>query len=187
VIRTRAMMVAQAGQQRAKLAALDQQIAQKRAEADSLAATIDKLESGMPMLEQTADIRSKARQNEYGNVVADLDAQMKLSDQRHELIVQRRHAAEVEAARLALERQREQGEAEYAQGIVSDLADAEQKADELVEDLAKADKKIADQVLRAPIPASRRARSSSMRRASRSTARRCGSTTSRSRSRLAWR
>src|SRR4051812_41320043 len=41
VQRTRAVMLSQAGQQRAKIASLDQQIAQKVAEADSLAATID--------------------------------------------------------------------------------------------------------------------------------------------------
>src|SRR5262249_43555257 len=87
----------------------------------------------------------------YGNVIAHLDAQLKLSEQRHELVVQQRKAVEVAAARQALEWQRSQTRAEYAQGIFSDLADAEQKAAQSHEDLIKAEKKMQDQVLRAPI------------------------------------
>src|SRR5262249_11379730 len=57
---------------------------------------------------------------------------------------------EVAAARQALESQRAQARAEYAQGIVGDLAEAEQKAAQLAEDRIKAEKKIDDQILRAP-------------------------------------
>ena len=150
VARTRMAMTAQANQQVAKLAALDQQIAQKRAEAESLTASIAKLEASLPLLEETADIRSKAMQMEYGNRIAHLEAQLRLIDQKNELTVQRRRVAEMEAARLSLERQREQLQAEYAQGIVSDLAEAEQKAGGQTEELIKAEKKLQDQILRAP-------------------------------------
>jgi hemolysin D len=151
VARTRAVMMSQAGQQRAKIAALDQQIAQKQAEAESLAATIEKLEAGLPLIEETADVRRQAMKMEYGNRIAHLEAQLKLIEQRAELNVQRRRAVELVAARTALERQREQAQAEYAQGIVTDLAEAEQKAAGLAEDLIKAEKKMEDQVLRAPV------------------------------------
>jgi hemolysin D len=149
--RTRAVMMSQAGQQRAKIAALDQQIAQKQAEAESLAATIEKLEAGLPLIEEAADVRRQAMKMEYGNRIAHLEAQLKLTEQRAELNVQRRRAVELVAARTALERQREQAQAEYAQGIVTDLAEAEQKAAGLAEDLIKAEKKMEDQVLRAPV------------------------------------
>jgi hemolysin D len=151
VARTRAQMQAQADQQAAKLASLDHQIEQKVAEANETAATIAKLQDGLPWLEKTADIREKAMNLLYGNVIAHLDAQLKLSEQRHELIVQQRKAAEVDAARQALEAQRRQAQAEYAQDLASDLADAEQKAAQSADDLIKADKKIADETLRAPI------------------------------------
>src|SRR5262249_11121443 len=88
---------------------------------------------------------------EFGNRIAHLEAQLKLSEQRHELTVQQRRVAELTAARQALERQREQAQAEYAQGIVADLAEAEQKAAGLAEDLVKADKTVEGQVLRAPV------------------------------------
>jgi hemolysin D len=151
VMRTRGQMQAQADQQAAKLAALDHQIAQKVAEANETAATIAKLQDGLPWLEQTADIREKAKNLLYGNVIAHLDAQLKLSEQRHELIVQQRKAVETEAARQALEAQRRQAQAEYAQDLASDLAEAEQKAAQSADDLIKADKKIEDETLRAPI------------------------------------
>jgi len=149
--RTRVAMQAQAEQQAAKIASFDKQIAQKVAEADEIAAMITKLKAGLPILEQTADIREKAMNIEYGNRIAHLDAQFKLSDQRHELIVQERRAIESAAARQALEWQREQIRAEYVRGIMTDLAEAETKAAQFAEDLAKADKRIQDQVLRAPI------------------------------------
>ena len=151
VARTKAAMLAQAEQQIAKISALDQQIAQKIAEAGSIAAAIDKIEAGLPFLVDTADIRQKAMKIEYGNRIAHLDAQFKLSDQNHELILQRRRAVEMEAARKALEASREQTRAEYARGIVNDLAEAEQKAAQATQDLIKAEKKIQDQVLRAPM------------------------------------
>ena len=149
--RTRAVMMSQAGQQRAKIGALDQQIAQKQAEAESLAATIQKLEAGLPLIEETAEVRRQALKMEYGNRIAHLEAQLKLTEQRAELNVQRRRTVEITAARTALERQREQVQAEYAQNIVKDLAEAEQKAAGLTEDLVKAEKKMEDQVLRAPV------------------------------------
>jgi hemolysin D len=151
VARTRATMMAQAEQQIAKINALDQQMAQKDAEGDSTQAAIDKLGAGLPFLEETAEVRQKAMNIEFGNRIAHLDAQLKLSEQRHELIVQKRRLVETAAAKAALQAQREQTRAEYDRGVVSDLAEAEQKAAQAEQDLIKAEKKISDQVLRAPV------------------------------------
>ncbi|MDR3469085.1 MAG: HlyD family type I secretion periplasmic adaptor subunit [Xanthobacteraceae bacterium] len=151
IARTRAGMAAQAEQQVAKIAALDQQIAQKAAEAESTAATIDKLEAGLPFITETADVREKAMKMEYGNRIAFLDAALRLSEQKHELVVQRRHLVEAEAARKALVAQREQTRAEYARGIATDYAEAEQKAAQHLDELVKAEQKLSEQVLRAPI------------------------------------
>jgi hemolysin D len=151
VERVRAAMVAAAEAQAAKVAGVDQQIAQKDGEAEEVAATIAKLEASLPLLQETADIRSKARAIEYGNRIADLDAQTRLVEQQHELIVQQRRASQIPAARKALEQQRAQAVAEYASKILSDLADAEQKVSELSEDLVKAQQKLGEEVLRAPV------------------------------------
>ena len=151
IARTRAAMVAQADQQATKLAALDQQIAQKAAEGEAIAATIAKLEAGLPLIEETADVREKVMKLQYGNRIAHLEAQLKLTEQRHELLVQKRRAAESAAARQALEWQREQTKAEYARAIMTELAEAEPKAAQFAEDLIKAEKRVQTQILRAPI------------------------------------
>jgi hemolysin D len=151
VARTRAAMDAQAAGQAAKLASLDQQIAQKVAEAESIAATIAKSQAALPLLDQTAEIRRKAMEIQYGNRIAHLEAQLRLTEQRHELMVQQRRAVEVEAARRALEQQREQAVAEYAAKVLSDLADAQLKAGQFTEDMIKADEKMEEKLLRAPV------------------------------------
>ena len=151
VERARVAMVAQATEQAAKLASIEQQIAQKNAEAEEIAATIAKLTASLPMVEDLAELRRKAMQIEFGNRVAHLEAQIRLSEQRHDLIVQRRRAGEVSAAQQALEWQREQAKAEYAHKILGDLTDAKQKAAELAEDAVKTARKMAEQVLTSPI------------------------------------
>jgi membrane fusion protein, hemolysin D len=151
IARTRAATLAQAEQQAAKLAALDQQIAQKAAEAEAIGATIAKLQAGLPLIEESAEVREKVMQMQFGNRIAHLDAQLRLTEQRHELIVQGRRAAEAAAARQALEWQREQTRAEYARTIMTDLAEAEPKAAQFAEDQVKAEKRVQAQTLRAPI------------------------------------
>lgn len=151
VAKARAATIAQAAAQEGKVAALDQQIAQKIAEADESAATIDKLEASLPLVQQEAEIRRKAMEIQYGNQIAYIEAQARFLDQTHEIVVQRRHGAEIPSARKGLERQRDQAVAEYAQGILKDLAEVERKVAELTEDAVKADQKMDEQLLRAPV------------------------------------
>jgi hemolysin D len=151
VERTGAAMLAQAEQQAAKIAAFDHQIAQKAAEAEQIATAIAKIEAGLPLVEETAQIREKVMRMEFGNRLAHLDAQLKLTDLRHDLKVQQRRAVEVAAASQALEWQREYAKVEYARTIITDLMDAESKVAQLAEDFVKAEKRIKDQILRAPI------------------------------------
>jgi hemolysin D len=151
VARTSSAMLAQAEQQAGKIHSLDQQIAQKAAEAEEIAATIEKLQAGLPFLQETEGIREQLLKQEYGNRLAYLDAQLKLSDQRRDLTVQQRRAVETAAAKASLEAQREQTRAEYERGVMTDLAEAEQKAGQLAQDMVKFERKITEQVLRAPV------------------------------------
>lgn len=96
-------------------------------------------------------MREKVMKMQFGNKIAHLEAQLKLTDQRHELQVQERRAVEVAAARKALEAQREQARAEYVRGIMTELAEAEPKVAQFSEDLVKAEKRMRDQLLRAPL------------------------------------
>jgi len=96
-------------------------------------------------------LREKVMKMEFGNRIAHLEAQLKLNDQRHELIVQKRRLVETAAAKAALEASRAQTKAEYERGVMTDLAEAEQKAAQLSEDIVKAERKMSDQILRAPV------------------------------------
>ncbi len=151
VARIRAALQAQAAEQLSKLASNLQQIAQKRAEAQSIEAAIAKIDATLPFLQETADIRRNAKEIQYGNQIAFIDAQSRLIDQQSERVVQTRRLAEIEAARLALEQQLAQTRSGFERQVLSDLTDAEKKTDELTQDLVKAERKVAEQVLRAPI------------------------------------
>jgi len=151
VVRTKSSMRSQAGEQVAKLASIVRQIEQKRAEADSVTATIAKIDASMPLVEQTASIRKKAMEIQYGNQIAYLDAQTRLVEQQNERLVQQRKLVEIAAARQALEEQIEQTKAGYEHQVLNDLSDAEKKVAELSQDLIKAEQKTEEQVLRSPI------------------------------------
>jgi hemolysin D len=151
VARTRSSMRAQAGEQLAKLAAIVRQIEQKKAEADSVIAAIAKIDASMPLVEETASIRKKAMEIQYGNHIAYLDAQTRLVEQQSERLVQQRKLVEITAARQALEEQIEQTKAGYEHQVLNDLSDAEKKVAEFSQDLIKAEQKTDEQILRAPI------------------------------------
>jgi hemolysin D len=149
--RTRSSMQAQASEQTAKLASLDQQIEQKLAEAQSITATIAKIDASLPLVEEGATVRRKAMEIQYGNRIAYLDAQTRLVEQQNERIVQQRKLLEVAAARQALQQQIAQTKAGYERQVLSDLSDAQKKVDELSQDFVKAERKAAEQILRSPI------------------------------------
>ncbi|CAL79848.1 Putative HlyD family secretion protein [Bradyrhizobium sp. ORS 278] len=151
IARTRAALQAQAAEQLSKLASNQQQIAQKRAEVQSIEAAIAKIDAALPFLRETADIRRNAKEIQYGNQIAFIDAQSRLIDQQSERVVQTRRLVEIEAARMALEQQLAQTRSGFERQVLSDLTDAEKKADELTQDLVKAERKTSEQLLRAPI------------------------------------
>jgi hemolysin D len=149
--RTRAAMIAQTAEQAAKLASITQQIEQKVAAAEGVHAVIAKVDAALPYVEETATIRRKAMEIQYGNRVAYLDAQTRLVEQQHERIIQQRKLKENAAARQALERQFDQSRGAFAHQLFTDLAEAERKAGELTQDLVKAERRMSEQILRAPI------------------------------------
>ncbi|MCK1494929.1 HlyD family type I secretion periplasmic adaptor subunit [Bradyrhizobium sp. 180] len=151
IARARSGMLAQAAEQEAKLSAVAQQIDQKRAEAQSVMAAIAKIDATLPLLDETLTIRKKAMDIQYGNRIAWLDAQTKLVDQQNERILQERKQVEIEAARRALEQQLASTKSGFERQVLSDLADAQKKADEFRQDLVKAQQKTEEQILRAPI------------------------------------
>lgn len=151
VARARLTMHAQAAEQLAKLASVNRQIDQKLAEAQSVSATIAKIDASLPLVEESAEVRRKAMEIQYGNRIAYLDAQTRLVDQQSERLVQQRKLSEIEAAGKALAEQLDQTRSGFERQVMSDLADAHKKADEFSQDVVKAERKVDEQVLRSPI------------------------------------
>jgi hemolysin D len=111
IVQTRAAMIEQVEH---KIATLDQQIAQKMAEAEKIAATIAKLEASLPFVTEQGRNSPQGDGHRVRQQAGHLDAQIRLADQKNGLTVQQRKAAESTAARKALERQRQQASSEYA-------------------------------------------------------------------------
>jgi hemolysin D len=147
----RQFLLRQTEEQRAKLAALDRQRAQREAERATVAAMIGKLEATIPVLRQRVDVRKYLTDREYGSKITYLEVLQDLLEHEHELVVQKSHYNEAEAAVAAIAETRKQTESEYQRTLFGELASAEQKAAGLAQDLVKAEQRSALQVLTAPV------------------------------------
>jgi hemolysin D len=148
---TAAAMHAQASEQAAKLASLDEQIAQKEGEIAENVASQAKIDATMPIVAQQEDIRRQAMQIQFGNKLAWLEVREKLTGQIQDRLVLVKHQEQAAAAERSLRQQRDQAMSEFAKTVLSDLEKAEQQVAEATEELAKANEKLALQTLRAPI------------------------------------
>ena len=147
----RQFLVSQIAEQRSKLAALDRQRDQKKAERDTIAATIAKLEATIPIRQQTLEIRKTLMDKEIGSKVLYLDTLLQVVEQQKDLGVQQSKYQEADAALSAIIESRAQAVAEYRRKIFDDLAEAEQKAAGIAQDLVKSEQKAKLQILAAPV------------------------------------
>ena len=147
----RQLLLEQTGEQRAKLAALDRQRAQREAERATDAATIAKIEAMIQILQERVDIRKYLMERETGSKVTYLENLTQLVEQQKELGVQQSHLQEAEAALAAAVATRQQAVEEYRRTRLGELATAEAKAAGLAQDVVKASEKSRLQVLKAPV------------------------------------
>jgi membrane fusion protein, hemolysin D len=147
----RQLLLNQVAEHRAKIAALSRQQAQKEAEHATTSATIRKLETTIPVVQQRVDIRKTLMDKELGSKLTYFEILQLLFEQQAELGVQKSHLQEAEAAVAAIRETRRQAEAEYRRTVSDELAKAEQKANGLAQDLIKAEQKTKLQQLTAPV------------------------------------
>jgi hemolysin D len=138
-------------EQRAKLAALEGQRAQKAAERNTVAATIEKLQATLPVLKQRLDIRQTLYDHETGSKANYLELLQSYVEQQKEVEVQKSHLQESEAALAAITQTRDQTAAEFRRTRYTELVDAERKAHGFKEDLIKAQEKTRLQQLTSPV------------------------------------
>jgi hemolysin D len=147
----RQLLMNQVTEHRAKIAALVRQQAQKEAEQATIAATIHKLETILPVIQSRVDIRKTLVEKELGSKLSYFEVLQLLVEQQEEFGVQKSHQVETEAAVAAIRETRGQAVAEYRRTISDELAKAEQKANGLTQDVIKAEQRMKLQVLTAPV------------------------------------
>jgi hemolysin D len=147
----RQLLLNQVNEHRAKIGALTRQQAQKEAEQDTIAATIHKLETLIPVVQQRVDIRKTLMEKEIGSKLTYFEILQALVEEQEELRVQKSHLHEAEAAVAAIRETRAQALAEFSRSLSDDLAKSEQKASGLAQDLIKAQQKTRLQQLTSPV------------------------------------
>ncbi|HXU99443.1 MAG TPA: HlyD family type I secretion periplasmic adaptor subunit [Caulobacteraceae bacterium] len=151
VAQARAAMRAQIDQQAAKIATLQQQIGEKVAEQDEVTATIAKLNSSVPMLSQKERLHRQLHDEGYGTSFSFLDAQQQLSEARRDVVVEGARGDQARAAAAALAKQKAEAVSEFNAGVLADLFKAQEKENELSQDLVKAQQKSTQTQIRSPI------------------------------------
>jgi hemolysin D len=147
----RQFLLSQSAEQNAKLAEIERQQAQKDAERATIAATIAKLEATIPLLQQRVDVRKTLYDKALGSKLIYLTELQDLVGQQNDLLVQKSHYREAEAAVAALVETRTKTGAEYRHKLFDDLAKAELKAAGAAQDAIKAEQRTKLQVLTAPV------------------------------------
>ena len=147
----RQYLASQVAEHRAKLAGLDRQIGQQEANQAAVAATVQKLEVTIPLLQQRVDMRKYLTEKELGSKILLLQELQDLAEHQQELLVQKDRLLEAASALAALREQRLQADAEYRRDNLERLTQAQQKAQSLAESLKKAQERLALQTLTAPV------------------------------------
>jgi len=141
----------QISEHRAKLEALERQQAQKEAERATTTATIQKIETLIPILQQRVDIRETLFDKQIGSKWNYLEILQAGVEQKEELKVQQKRLNETTAAIAALVATQEQTKAEFVRTLSGDLAEAQRKAGGFAQGLIKAEEKVRLQVLTASV------------------------------------
>lgn len=147
----RQLLLSETAAQRAKLAGLDRQAAEKAAERATASATIDKISAEIPLQQQRVEMRKYLFDNGLGSKLLYLQEEQELVTNQKELGVQKSRMNEAEEATQALVEQRSLAVSEYRQRLGDELVKADSKAAALTQDVIKAARKTGLQRLTAPV------------------------------------
>jgi len=133
--RQRQLLFNEVTEQHARIAALSRQQAQTEAELEAIAATVRKLETLIPLIEERVDIRTRLMGNETGSHLTYYEILQLLFEQQEELSEQKSRLREAEATVAAIRQARAQAFASFNRRLSDDLARSEQKASDLAQRL----------------------------------------------------
>jgi hemolysin D len=144
-------MRAQAANENAKLADLDQQIEAKQAEAAEAEANANKLQASLPMLADQEQLLRTMRDQKIGSKLDWYQVNQQLIEQKHEIGVLAHRKEAAEAAQRALREQRAAAATQYQMEVLSELDKVRAQVSELNAELAKSQQRVSQNVLLAPI------------------------------------
>jgi membrane fusion protein, hemolysin D len=147
----RKFLLDQTGEQEEKLAVLDRQRQQKTAERNTVAATIDKLEASLPILEERVGMRKTLYEHNTGSRFDYLVLLQSFVEEQHDLDVEKRKADEATAAIAAIDEQRKQVIKEFRRERYGELVEAERKVKDLTEDVVRTRHRASLQDLTSPV------------------------------------
>jgi hemolysin D len=145
------VLTSQLAEHAAKLAELDRQQAQQDANRAAVAATVDKLSALLPILRQRLEMRKTLYDRQLDSKLIYLAEQQQVVESEREIVVQKDRLTEAGAALAAISEQRRQAEAEFRRSLLADLAQAQEKADNLAQELVKAEQRTRLQTLTSPV------------------------------------
>jgi hemolysin D len=147
----RQFLIDQIDEQRAKLASVNSQKAQKEAELATIMATQKKLKAVLPVLQERVDIKQLLYSHATGSKVNYLEILQLLIETQQDFAVQQSRSHEAEAALAAITEAQAKTAAEFRRTLSGELVEAQRKAAGLREDLIKATQRTQLQFLTAPV------------------------------------
>ncbi|HEX3972485.1 MAG TPA: HlyD family type I secretion periplasmic adaptor subunit [Stellaceae bacterium] len=145
------LLISQVSEARAKVAEAESQRLEKEREVASIAAAMDKIQATIPMQQGRYDIRKYLADRGEASRILLLQDQEQLVSSQKELLVQKSHYAEAEAALAAITATGTKIQAEFRHGVSDDLTKAEQRVADLTQGRIKALQRTKQQTLIAPI------------------------------------
>jgi len=141
-------------ERRAKLAALVGELSERQAEERALRANMFKLAGMVPLIAEQAEARGRLAARGAGSRFKFLELQQQLLTARQDLTEAKARRAAMDVAATNVLRRRTQLFAEFRSALLAELAEAEQRASSLAQELSKAAERAARHRLTAPISGS---------------------------------
>jgi hemolysin D len=135
----------------AQIAAANAQMQAQALEAAQAVATIAKVQTDQPFLQQIAGMRTQLLHEQVGSRLDWLNAEEQLADTGPDIAQAKAQQSAALANVASLRQQRAQTQADYAKTVLSDLETADEKISDATGDLAKARQALALTTLSAPI------------------------------------
>ncbi|MBF6992616.1 MULTISPECIES: HlyD family type I secretion periplasmic adaptor subunit [Cupriavidus] len=147
----RALLTSALAEHRAKMAALDAEIARKRADRDGAAASLEQIRESLPLVTKKNDMREELVKTGHIAETGLIETRLELINLKKELALQTNRLAEAGAGLNAAHQQRAQAVAEFTARHSAELAEQSRKAATAELELVKARQRRDLQILRAPI------------------------------------